>query len=265
MINLHELEARHRRYKVKQRKPYYIAFLALILILALGAFLWSIALHNKAKTPAQPLVEAPTVAPIETLTVEPNVTAQAPLQESAVQASAIQEILVEEKPLSTLPQSVAELTPDFSFMRSIDTSARDTSTHPSATPTPPPAQKPKESTPVAPTAPKSANLSLSSTSNSSQTITQLIARFDSSKNAQLGVVIAHYYYDKKAYAKAYNYAFQANAIDQNDPQSWMIAAQSLYMLNKKEEAIKLLRLFTRDHDAPQAKTLLTSMEKGTFK
>jgi len=108
--------------------------------------------------------------------------------------------------------------------------------------------------------------SLSINRNESKTdIEELQIRFKETSNANLGLFIAKYHYDRGNYAEAYNYALKTNSINSRIDESWILFSKSLVKLGRTEQAKKTLQLYYQQSNSEAAKALLNSIEHGTFK
>lgn len=96
-------------------------------------------------------------------------------------------------------------------------------------------------------------------------IEELQNRFKETSNANLGLYIAKYHYDRGNYAEAYNYALKTNAINSRIEESWLLFSKALVKLGRTEQAKKTLQLYVQQSDSDAAKALLNSIEKGAFK
>lgn len=90
-------------------------------------------------------------------------------------------------------------------------------------------------------------------------------RFKETSNPSLGLFIARYYYDHGNYGNAYNYALKINSINNKLDESWIIFAKSLVKLGKTDQAKKTLKLYISESNSDAARSLLDSIEQGTFK
>jgi len=80
--------------------------------------------------------------------------------------------------------------------------------------------------------------------------------FAKRKSYPLAIRIAKIYYQKGVYDKALEWAKIANKLQRDKEEAWILYAQSLYKLGKKEKAKKILRIFLEFRDSVQAKRLL---------
>lgn len=250
MLNVKDLERRWFRYKLKSYAPYILgSTLALSVVIGAVSFF---------------------LPPDHTKSAEISKTA--PEQNVSV---------VRQNNLPAAQENPTVLEPSMEFIQSFQTDLQDQKTQrvlapkaaspssargvlealapPGAAPAAPAAQ---------PSAPQSKKIdgSLSIKRNESQLdITELLQRFKETSNANLGLFIARYYYDREEYVEAYNYALKTNTINNRIDESWIIFSKSLAKLGKTEQAKKTLRIYLQQSNSETAKGLLESLEKGTFK
>lgn len=96
-------------------------------------------------------------------------------------------------------------------------------------------------------------------------IKDVIDRFNINHNPSLSLFIAKKYYQISDYEKAYNYALITNELNNNIEESWIIFSKSLVKMNKKEEAIETLKKYVSHSNSSQAKQLLDEILSGKFK
>ncbi len=96
-------------------------------------------------------------------------------------------------------------------------------------------------------------------------IADVIKRFNINHNPALSLFIAKKYYQLGDYEQAYNYALATNDINKNIEESWILFAKSLVKLNKKEMAVETLKKYISHSNSPQAKRLLEEINTGKFK
>ncbi|QFR49017.1 hypothetical protein FJR48_04470 [Sulfurimonas lithotrophica] len=96
-------------------------------------------------------------------------------------------------------------------------------------------------------------------------IQDVIKRFKKNNNPALSLFVAKKYYKLGDYEKAYNYALITNEINNEIEQSWIIFAKSLVKLNKKDLAIKTLKKYIRHSHSGNAKVLLEDIKSGKFR
>lgn len=96
-------------------------------------------------------------------------------------------------------------------------------------------------------------------------IQDVIKRFKKNNNPALSLFIAKKYYKLGDYQQAYNYALLTNQINNDIEQSWIIFAKSLVKLDKKDKAIKTLTKYVKHSDSSNAKVLLDDIKSGKFR
>lgn len=96
-------------------------------------------------------------------------------------------------------------------------------------------------------------------------IHEIEERFKSNSNANLGLYIARYHYDKGNYSEAYNYALKTNALNNSMDESWLIFAKSMVKLGKADQAKKTLQLYISNTNSTPAKNYLDSLDKESSK
>jgi len=96
-------------------------------------------------------------------------------------------------------------------------------------------------------------------------IESVIRRFKDTSDPNLGLFIARYYYAQGNYNDAYNFALKTNNINNKMDESWIIFSKSLVRLGKVDQAKKTLKLYIAESNSDTARSLLDSIEQGTFK
>lgn len=243
MLNIHDLERRWLRYKIKHYFPYFIGGM-LILFAFVGMMGWFA-----------------TAAGISTASQEANATHK-------------HESMAADHTAMKADRTVLE--PSMSFVEAFQknapvaqTSSAPVLVHkPAITTLPPPKmlQMPDSAQPQSVASATNPDKSLSINRNESKTdIEELQIRFKETSNANLGLFIAKYYYDRGNYAEAYNYALKTNSINSRIDESWILFSKSLVKLGRTEQAKKTLQLYYQQSNSEAAKALLNSIEHGTFK
>lgn len=95
-------------------------------------------------------------------------------------------------------------------------------------------------------------------------IADVVKRFNINHNPALSLFVAKKYYQLGDYEQAYNYALMTNDINKNIEESWIIFAKSLVKLNKKEMAVETLKKYISHSNSSQAKQLLDEIKTGKF-
>lgn len=104
-----------------------------------------------------------------------------------------------------------------------------------------------------------------SVKNSDDNIDDVIKRFKNSKDPKLSLFIAKKYYQAGDYEQAYNYALATNNLNNNIEESWLIFAKTLLKLNKKDEAIETLQRYISFSKSAAALQLLNDIIAGKTK
>lgn len=104
-----------------------------------------------------------------------------------------------------------------------------------------------------------------STRQTQDDIKNVIKRFKNNNNPALSLFVAKKYYKLGNYRKSYDYALITNNINNEIEDSWLIFAKSLVKLKKKDLAIKTLKKYIRHSRSGNAKVLLDDIKSGKFK
>lgn len=96
-------------------------------------------------------------------------------------------------------------------------------------------------------------------------IAHVIKRFNVNHNPALSLFVAKKYYQLGNYEQAYNYALITNDIKNDIEDSWLVFSKSLVKLNKKEMAIETLKKYISHSHSSQARQLLDEIQAGKFK
>jgi tetratricopeptide (TPR) repeat protein len=96
-------------------------------------------------------------------------------------------------------------------------------------------------------------------------IQEIITRFKKNNNPTLSLFIAKKYYELGEYRNAYNYSLITNELNKDIEASWIIFAQSLVKLNEKDKAIKILQEYIKHSNSNRANLLLDEILSGKFK
>jgi tetratricopeptide (TPR) repeat protein len=290
MHNIHELEQRWLKYKIKFYLPYVITIIfSLVLLLFLFFIIDS---KTEIKTiKEQEHIASKTVLDKETKILKDNnktrtkdikeieeltqvkpVIDQTPSKEESVE----QHSYLSEK---NIDQKIV-LTPSLDFMKKLRTdSVNSYNIDDSQEYQPKYVQQPKEQnykaledtqdTVEAPVQndmqePKKPQINISKKETQND-IQDVIKRFKKNNNPALSLFIAKKYYKLGDYQQAYNYALLTNQINNDIEQSWIIFAKSLVKLDKKDKAIKTLTKYVKHSDSSNAKVLLDDIKSGKFR
>lgn len=244
MLNIHDLERRWLRYKIKHYFPYFIGGMLMLFAFA-GMMGWfataagtatalQVADNNTHKQ--ESMTADHTAMKADRTILEPSMRFVEAFQKNApvVQTSSAP-VLAPKPAITTLPPPKMLQMPDPAQPQSVASAANP-------------------------------DKSLSINRNESKTdIEELQIRFKETSNANLGLFIAKYHYDRGNYAEAYNYALKTNSINSRIDESWILFSKSLVKLGRTEQAKKTLQLYYQQSNSEAAKALLNSIEHGTFK
>jgi len=75
----------------------------------------------------------------------------------------------------------------------------------------------------------------------------LINNFENEKSYEDAIKISQILYNKGNFQKAIDWSFKANSINPSDYQSWLLYAKSLYKMNRKNKAIKVLNGYINNY------------------
>jgi hypothetical protein len=250
VLDIHNLERRWIKYKIKSYLPHIITIVIAFILLLLLVFTWSsseILSTNSEKIPPQNSTKITT-----------------------------------QKPLSSEQKPPELLEPSMDFVQSFQTS-QPAVIEPSTPPSPSIIEKPvkeivpipkvitmPEAVPLKPSqtsvASSSHNKALSLNRNESKfDIESIENRFKETSNPNLGLFIARYYYDHGNFSEAYNFSLKTNTLNSKIEESWIIFSKSLVKLGKTDQAKKTLQLYISESNSDSARMLLDSIERGSFK
>lgn len=253
MLDIHNLERRWIRYKIRSYFPYAAAAFSLLLLIIIGS-IWLWTEESVTSKPSQPASKG--------YASNPGTIAQQAVTSQQSNAMVLEPSMGFVQALSENSQSepVSETTKE----------AVKPVTHTVTTPPPPVAKTlvmPESSfdTPKVQPAQSSKTMLSVNRNESPLDILELERRFKETSNANLGLFIARYYYDHGEYTEAYNYALKTNAINSRIDESWIIFSKSLVKLGRIDQAKKTLQLYSSQSGSDTAKTLLDAIEKGNFK
>ena len=91
-------------------------------------------------------------------------------------------------------------------------------------------------------------------------INELKKLFQKRKSYTVAVTIARSYFKKGDYKSALKWAKQANTLDAQKEESWLLYAKSLYHLGEKKSAIKLLHFYLKFQNSSKVEELLHKWE-----
>ena len=100
---------------------------------------------------------------------------------------------------------------------------------------------------------------------SSSQLEDLLNRYKDNKNSKVATHIANSYFQEQNFKDAYRYAIEANELDPSSQASWIVTAKSLFKMNKKKDAIRILRSYLSAYQSNEIKNLLFKMLSGEYK
>ncbi|PHS57033.1 MAG: hypothetical protein COB17_07390 [Sulfurimonas sp.] len=100
--------------------------------------------------------------------------------------------------------------------------------------------------------------------NTNKDIEHVLKRFENNNNPALSLFVAKKYYELGFYDKSYNYALITNNINSEIDDSWIIFTKSLVKLNQKNKALKILKAYIKQSHSSEAKILLNDILSGKF-
>ena len=270
MLNIHELEQRWLKYKIKSYIPYLaISFSVGVIFFALFIFL------KETPTPI-----AKNSTQIRTTILKPDskelTTPKKSLVEKKIavnitQKKEIPKITREDKPLYKTTNKVI-LSPSLGFMKKMQTNQQPYyinensnihNTIQAEVPTITIVQEEVKNPQITKDKPVQ-KISITH-KNTHNDIAEIISRFKKNNNPALSLFVAKKYYEIGDYRQAYNYALITNQINQDIEVSWIIFAKSLVKLGKKNKAIQTLKQYISQSHSNSAQILLDEIISGKFK
>lgn len=273
MHNIHELEQRWVRYKIKFYLPYIITlFFSLVLIIALFFILDS--KENKSVAVIEEIIkEKPVVIVEETVNdVSEKINKIENTQTKQPESAKTIETNIGIKEKTTINKNIV-LTPSMDFMKKLRTDSFNSYKSQDNEPysqssqniyqTKKEVSNEQEDIEIEEVV-KKPTINISRKEERSD-IRDVIKRFKKNNNPTLSLFVAKKYYKLGDYQKAYNYALITNEINNEIEQSWLIFAKSLVKLGKKDKAIKILTKYVNHSGSGNAKVLLDDIKAGKFK
>ncbi len=283
MLNINDLEARHKKYKIKSYAPYFVIFASTtIIVVSITSF---ILYNSKIEADIKEEQKQPVIVQkieVVSATKEKNETLQEveqkTVQEEAEPVTAKEDIKAEQK------QEKVSLSPSLDFMGKMGSNNQ---VYYKKEPIGAAQELPKEITidvkqeekkqeeKIVPKKVEKAeevtvNLDKKTPINiarkdEQEDISYVIKRFETNHNPALSLFIAKKYYQLGNYEQAYNYALMTNEINNNIEERWIIFTKSLVKMGKKEKAVETLKKYISHSSSSQAKQLLDEILSGKFK
>lgn len=266
MLNLHDLEQRWLRYKIKS----YLPYMAIVVSISVILFTLFIFLQESTTPSAKNSVPVKVNPPEAKLQVP--VTPKKPQIEKKTVViitpkKEIPEITKEEKTLYRTTNKVI-LSPSLGFMKKMQTNQQpyyknENNAIQAEVPTVTIVQEKMQNVQINKVEPVTKiNITHKTTHND---IAEVISRFKKNNNPALSLFVAKKYYELGNYRQAYNYALITNQINQDIEVSWIIFTKSLVKLGEKEKAIKTLKRYIDQNHSNSAQILLDDIISGKFK
>ncbi|TKI69694.1 hypothetical protein FCU45_06450 [Sulfurimonas crateris] len=286
MLNVDELESKHKKYKLKSYTPYFAIFLGVsAAILSISFFL--LYDFNSKKETKKELIAQKIQNYNEEKKADIVIENKNELLEQNTSTAIMSEDEKEEEPMALEREKKVQLSPSLNFIKRIESETpvykKEHSVKTAAVETK--VEKPIEksienkkeevSLPVVEEVKESIALVQKPTANTStiditrrdveEDIKHVIKRFNVNHNPALSLFVAVKYYQLENYEQAYNYALATNELNNNIEASWIIFSKSLVKLGKKEMAIETLKKYIKHSDSSQARQLLDEILSGKFK
>lgn len=275
MLNIHELERRWLRYKIKSYVPLVLSILASVSIIALffiyiplsdqKGIIPNVPVENKintvSKSQAENIVQQKPIDELNQAPIELNI-ADNTQEQMRIETKEEKSVLVL-KPSLHFMDNIADGLPAFieeemPLQEPITSSVQNNNTL-----TVLDEEEDSDSTESSEDVNENR---LNITSNKSDSdLKDVIRRFKKNKNPALSLFIAKRYYAAGEYQKSYNYALMTNEIDKNIEESWIIFSKSLVKLGQHELAMNTLKSYLKTNKSTAADVLLRKIESGTFK
>lgn len=290
MLNVNDLELRHKKYKRKYYAPLFTMIASVVVIAA--SVTWFVIYNQKDTVVVEnKIIQEPIIA--QKIETEPIVEEK---NESTVELAAkenlhvLSETAVKEEALAQETQEKLVLSPSLGFMSKLESKSQSYKEPAKELNSIPKSQEkiePKQEQNIEPkienkqTEPTiepikeeieeiSINIDKKSSINIArkdemEDIAHVIKRFNVNHNPALSLFVAKKYYQLGDYEQAYNYALITNDINNNIEESWLIFSKSLVKINKKEMAIETLKKYISHSHSSQARQLLDEIQAGKFK
>jgi len=273
MLNIHDLERRWIKYKIKSSIPFVLSVFSVTAIIVVAVLY--LPLSNIQDQDTQEVASVETVPKKEAIQPEPK-------EESPQKTPATVEIDVPQNTQMQTPSSQETslvLKPSLRFMDNIEDSLSPYAQEPYQMPqqnriaqnnmlnyqsesvmteqTEAIQEEKKE---------EESKLTLTvTTEKDDDDLKDVIRRFKKNKNPTLSLFIAKHYYQAGNYQKSYNYALMTNEIDKTIEESWIIFSKSLVKLGQKDLAMNTLKSYLKTTKSSAAEVLLRKIESDDFK
>lgn len=112
-----------------------------------------------------------------------------------------------------------------------------------------------------PTTEKKIELKMTDLDND-QVIKEIERRFPETRDYDDAIFLAQFYYDKHQYAKAENWALQANNLDSTREESWILYGKAKAKLGYRSEALRVLQTYYDQSGSESVKILIDQIRRG---
>ena len=89
-------------------------------------------------------------------------------------------------------------------------------------------------------------------------------KFSKSKNSRDALLLAKAFYRERNYKESERWALEANKLDSDLDESWILFAESKAKLGKKSEAINILAMYYKRTKSSKVKAVLDKIKRGKF-
>ena len=249
MLNIHDLEKRWLRYKIKSFIPYIITIFLIFSII--GAYSFFTVIKTKKIVEINNIKSTPLPTKQKKQKPIPK-----PLQKKTNQLKK-QNLKNTKKKNDTL-----KLSPSMNFLTVIQDKKEQQQRKKQTIKKP--KQSIKQETKSRPIQKKQISTITIMKQDTTKDIQNILHRFQEERNPALSLFLAKKYYELGDYKKASNYALITNQLNKEIEDSWLIFAKSLVKRGKREKAIQLLRKYINKSHSTNAAILLNNIQSGTF-
>jgi len=245
MLNIHDLEKRWLRYKVKSSLPYVITIFLIFLII--GAYNFFTIIKTKKIVEINNTKNTPLL-----IKQKKQIAIQKSLQKKTNQ-------LIKQNLKNIKKESVTlKLSPSMNFLTVIQDKKEQQQVKEQVIKKP--KQSIKQETKSRPIQKKQISTITIMKQDTTKDIQNILHRFQEERNPALSLFLAKKYYELGDYEKASNYALITNQLNKEIEDSWLIFAKSLVKRGKKEKAIQLLREYINKSHSTNAAILLNNRD-----
>lgn len=287
MLNIHDLESRHKKYKQKALMPYFAITASLVISAVSVAFFILYDFDSKIFVQEEAAIKTPIIDNSQIVAQEKAAiqTTTPAIESSQVQLPPENKMQNVQNTKEQEREEKVTLSPSFNFINSIKSQEHTVPQKQTGVPAPKAHQeivkKPAEEVKITEQIPvtkvigeqevvevlpkEETQNSINIKRKNDDDLRDVIKRFNSNHNPALSLFIAKKYYQAEDYKNAYDYALTTNEINNNIEDSWIIFSKSLVKLGKKEMAIETLKKYINHSHSSQAKQLLEEIQSGKFK